>query len=185
MSCRVKFHVVRSALQYSACRIIYVIKYLFLMSHESRVVKIVLRNRTALKKRTAKCSRVTNVTGPLRTYLQLTLMFSGLLQKDLFKGNWSLARSYFRQNYCHTCHTRFAVFFSLPSCCVSWLTVNHASRCKARSRITLLMVTSRITFYMIAYTAPLSSRWIKGIGGNLDLSWISQQSVSANDFCFL
>ena len=40
-------------------------------------------------------------------------MFSGLLQKDLFKRKWSLAKSYFEQNYCHTCHTRFAVFFPL------------------------------------------------------------------------
>ena len=44
----------------------------------------------------------------------LTSMFSGLLQKDLFKRKWSLAKSYFKQNYCHACHTRFAVFFPLP-----------------------------------------------------------------------
>ena len=44
-------------------------------------------------------------------------MFSGPLQKDLFKGKWRC----FKQNYCHACHTRFAVFFPLPSCCVSSL----------------------------------------------------------------
>ena len=43
------------------------------------------------------------------------------LQKDLFKGKWCLAKSYFKQNCCHGCHTRFAVFFPLPSCCVSSL----------------------------------------------------------------
>ena len=48
-------------------------------------------------------------------------MFSGLLPKDLFKRKGSLAKSYFKQNYCHACHTRFAVFFPLPSCCVSSL----------------------------------------------------------------
>ena len=53
--------------------------------------------------------------------LHLTSMFSGLLQKDLFKGRWILAKSYFKQNYCHACHTRFAVFFPLPSFCVSSL----------------------------------------------------------------
>ena len=53
--------------------------------------------------------------------LHLTSMFSGLLQKDLFKGRWILAKSYFKQNYCHACHTRFAVFFPLLSCCVSSL----------------------------------------------------------------
>ena len=43
------------------------------------------------------------------------------LQKDLFKGEWSLAKGYFKQNYCHACYTRFAVFFPPPSCCVSSL----------------------------------------------------------------
>ena len=51
----------------------------------------------------------------------LTSMFSGLLPKDLFKRKGSLAKSYFKQNYCHACHTRFAVFFPLPSCCISSL----------------------------------------------------------------
>ena len=32
-----------------------------------------------------------------------------------------MAKSYFKQNYCHACHTRFSVFFPLPSCCVSSL----------------------------------------------------------------
>ena len=41
--------------------------------------------------------------------------FSGLLQKDLFKEKLSLAKSYFKQNYCHAFHTRFAIF----SCCVA------------------------------------------------------------------
>ena len=31
---------------------------------------------------------------------------------------YSLLKSYFKQNYCHACHTRFAVFYPLPSCCV-------------------------------------------------------------------
>ena len=49
----------------------------------------------------------------------LTSMFSVLLPKDQFKRKGSLAKSYFKQNYCHACLTRFAVFFPLPSCCVS------------------------------------------------------------------
>ena len=52
-------------------------------------------------------------------YLHLTPMFSDPLQKDLSKGKWSLAKSCFKQNYCHACHTRFAVFLFLPSCCLS------------------------------------------------------------------
>ena len=34
-------------------------------------------------------------------------MFSGLLQKDLLKGSWSLADCFFKKNYCHACHTGF------------------------------------------------------------------------------
>ena len=43
-------------------------------------------------------------------------MFSGLLGKYLFKGKLISAESFFKQNYCHACHTGFAVFFPLPSC---------------------------------------------------------------------
>ena len=53
--------------------------------------------------------------------IHLTLLFLALLQKDLFKGMWSLAEGFFKENYCHACHTRFAVVFPLPSCCVSSL----------------------------------------------------------------
>ena len=35
-----------------------------------------------------------------------------------------MAKSYFKQNYCHACHTRLAVFFPFPSCCVSSLIGN-------------------------------------------------------------
>ena len=50
--------------------------------------------------------------------LHLSLMSTGLLKTGLFKGRWSLAESFFKQNYCHVCHTRFTVFSPLPSCCV-------------------------------------------------------------------
>ena len=56
------------------------------------------------------------------SWSSLTLMFSGVLQKDLFKGTWSLAKRCLKQNYCHACDTSFAVFFPLRSCCVSPLT---------------------------------------------------------------
>ena len=51
--------------------------------------------------------------------IHLTLLFLALLQKDLFKGMWSLAEGFFNENYCHACHTRFSAVFPLPSCCVS------------------------------------------------------------------
>ena len=53
--------------------------------------------------------------------IQLTLMFLALVQKDLFNGMSSLVEGFFKQNYCHACHTRFAVDFPLPSFCVSSL----------------------------------------------------------------
>ena len=73
------------------------------------------------KKTTAKRLCVTNVTGLFLAWSSLKLMFSGLLQKELFKGGCRSAEMFFQQNYCHACHTRFAVFFPLPSCCVSSL----------------------------------------------------------------
>ena len=51
----------------------------------------------------------------------LTPMFSSPLQKDVFKGNWSLVKSCFKPNLCHTYCRRFAIFFPLPSCCISSL----------------------------------------------------------------
>ena len=83
-----------------------------------------LRNRTAGRRgRQIACAWRTWQGYNLRVLLWswLTSMFSGLLPKDLFKRKGSLAKSYFKQNYCHVCHTRFAVFFPLPSCCVSSL----------------------------------------------------------------
>ena len=83
-----------------------------------------LRNGTAGRRgRQIACAWRTWQGYNLRVLLWswLTSMFSGLLPKDLFKKKGSLAKSYFKQNYCHLCHTRFAVFFPLPSCCVSSL----------------------------------------------------------------
>ena len=51
------------------------------------------------------------VTCVLCRDLHFTIMFCGRLQKDLFKGRWSLAEGFYKQNYCHTCHTTFAGFF--------------------------------------------------------------------------
>ena len=49
-------------------------------------------------------------------------MFAGLLPKTcLNNGRWSSGKKFFKQNYCQACHTRFGVFFPLPSCWVSLL----------------------------------------------------------------
>ena len=62
-----------------------------------------LRNREA-EERTANLLRVSYkrdrpVNRVFCRELHLALMFPGRLQKDLFKGKWSLAKSYFKQNY--------------------------------------------------------------------------------------
>ena len=75
-------------------------------------------------KRTAKPDR--EITCVFYRNLHFTPMFSGPLQKDLFKGKWSLAKSCFKQNYYLACRTKFAAFFHpLPSCCVSSLMLDE------------------------------------------------------------
>ena len=53
------------------------------------------------------------------------------------KFSWKL----FQQNYCHACHRRFAVFFSLPSCCLSSLL--SVWQCVLVPADRVVMVTSR------------------------------------------
>ena len=53
--------------------------------------------------------------------LHLTFNFFLLFYKRFFKGVWSLVEGYFKQKYCHGCHTRFAVIFPFPPCRVSLL----------------------------------------------------------------
>ena len=95
--------------------------------------------------------------------LHLTSMFSGLLQKDLFKGKWILAKRYFKQNYCRACHTRFALFFPLPSCCLSSLLIRGAVSQKTFSALQALV-------------------WSKNKGGagpSGPLAWICHCGLSA------
>ena len=77
------------------------------------------------KKRTTKRLCVTNVTGLLLACFVVIFtkhfMFSGLLQKDQLKESEVWRKVISKQNYCHACLTRFAVFLPLPSCRVSSL----------------------------------------------------------------
>ena len=54
--------------------------------------------------------------------------------------------------YCHACHTRFAIFFLLPSCCVSSL----MSACKAIAKLGEFQTDMR--FVMFASWATISYR---------------------------
>ena len=92
--------------------------------HYSKLVS--LRNRTEEENGKTPVCKIPDraITCEFCRDLHLPLIFSGLLQKDLSTERWSLAESYSKQNYCHACHTRFAVFFPLPSCCVNSLLFN-------------------------------------------------------------
>ena len=88
------------------------------------MILVSLRNRTAERRgRQNACAWQTwqGCYWCVLSWSSLKLMFSGLLQKDPLKGWCSSAEKFFKQSYCHACHTRFAVFFPLPSCCVSSL----------------------------------------------------------------
>ena len=91
----------------------------------------------------------------------LKSMFSGLLQKDLFKGGWSSPQKFFKQNYCHACDIRFAVFFPLSSCCIKY-------------------TISRMWLYFYHYHSPLypasraflSLTWFWCTHERLYISWV-------------
>ena len=95
-----------------------------IMLHWVQIAIIVsLRNRTARKRRTAKCVCVTNVTGLLLVCVVVIFTkfqcFGVFFNKICVKEDgWSLRQPFFKQNYCHA---RFAVFLALLSCCVSSL----------------------------------------------------------------
>ena len=104
------------------------------------------------KKRTAKHSCATNLIGLLLVFcrdLHLTPTFTRSLQNDLFKGKWSLAKSCFKQNYCHACRTRLAIF-PLPSCCVSSLIGN------LRTTTMVLSTTTGSEIQCTAQTRPVN-----------------------------
>ena len=66
--------------------------------------------------------------------IHLTLKFTSLYRNIPFKGEWSLAKSWFKQNYCHACYTRFAVFFPLPSGCVIKFTKSELTQQHGRGK---------------------------------------------------
>ena len=67
-------------------------------------------------------------------------MFFAPLQKDLFKGMWSLAEGFLKQNYCRACHTMFTVVFPLSSFLHKFIIVviEHTTKHEERLRIVLL-----------------------------------------------
>ena len=70
-------------------------------------------------------------------------MFWSFTKKDQLQRGWSFVDNYIKHNYCHACHTRFALFFILPSFCVCSLLLRTFARnpvrfllsCKADSRL--------------------------------------------------
>ena len=93
---------------------------------KAKLIVVSLRNRTAERRgRKNVCVWQTwqGCNLHVMSWSSLSINVFWFLQKDLFKGKWWLAKSYFKQICCHGCHTRFAVFFPLPSCCVSLLII--------------------------------------------------------------
>ena len=77
----------------------------------------------------------------LNINISIYFISTGLSQKDLFKKGWSWAEAYLKENYCHACHTRFAVFFPLPFCCVSSV-IKHGRHTRTQKQ-KLSQVTTR------------------------------------------
>ena len=70
---------------------------------------------------------------------------SGLLQKICLKEGEVWQKIFFKQKYCHACHTRFSFFFPLPSCCVSSL-IKGGQRPEARDLPRFLWAWPPVTF---------------------------------------
>ena len=98
--------------------VVFLIKPLFFWRSRCRPRRCLKSPLVSLRNRTAERRGRQNASA-WQTWQGYYLRFSSWsspntnvfwsLQKDLFKGEWSLAKTYFKQNYCHTCHTRFAV----------------------------------------------------------------------------
>jgi len=107
-------------------------------------------------------------------------MFSGHLQTDRLKEG----ESFFKQNYCRLCHTRFAIFFSLPSCCVSSFlfetVVSTVVGGKANKKITslwfctLLCVISDVVCMM---ATDLKTTYFQGQMQEFVEEWLERNSV--------
>ena len=71
------------------------------------------------KRRTAKRVCVTNVTGLCVVVIFTKYQcFSVFYKKICLKEDEVWGNFFFKQNYCHACQTRFAVFLARPPCCV-------------------------------------------------------------------
>ena len=111
-----------------------------------------LETIVSLRNRTAKCSCV--ISGRAITYV-----FCRDLQ---FKGKWSLAKSYSKQNYCHACLTRLAVFLPLPSCCVGSLLRLRQVKRRYKSEFAVFQSSSRL-FHLasaLSNVRDLSWSWV-------------------------
>ena len=85
--------------------------------------------------------------------IQLTWTFTSLYKKIPFKGEWSLAKSCLKQNYCHACYKRFAVFFPLPSGCVIKFTKSECLRNSSLSLTLTFSLSSAVTSRQVLVSA--------------------------------
>ena len=127
--------------------------------------------------RTAKRLCVTNVTGRVLSWSSLNICAFRSLQKDTFKWKWSLAKSYFKQNYCLAWHTRFAVFIPLPSCCVSLL------RCNIKRDPSLGNILLREFHRCVSFSIAILSLTFILFQSLSSLNWLSPSNLWHS--CFL
>ena len=88
----------------------------------------------------------------------LTLLCSSPLWKYLFKGRWSLAENYFKQNFCHACHTRFAILLCstillhIQKFPIVWYYIECTSKYAVRIWVTKNQETQSVsTWYSFAH----------------------------------
>ena len=104
--------------------------------------------------------------------LHITLIFSCLLAKDLFKRRWSLREIHLKKDYYRACHTkRFAAFFPLPSWCKATVRVNFARIWCITNPIPAIWVTPPWNVYMEKFHPgwegyPVWQTWLSALAGH-------------------
>ena len=139
------------------------------------------------KKRKTRVKRlcVTNVTRLLLACLSWSsldffffvflFLFLFFNKKNLFKGWWRLVERVFKQNYCHACHTRFAVFFPFPCCCVCSLKLINSILASNKTLVLEHPVWTFNTLLLVAIE-PQSGKMIFKIWSVLSVYWL--------DYCY-
>lgn len=111
-----------------------------------------LMQQDSAKMRMAKHLWVTNIAPLFKSKL-----WCGLFHKHLFKGRWMLAENLFKQYLFNVCHTRFVIFFPLPSFWVNSLIIHEGSCltvCTPGSQVTSTIAILSTFWQWLWYGSP-------------------------------